>query len=456
MISRNHMKKNIIAGIVALVFITSAASAAPASALTVEDIQAQIKSLLARVANLQLQLRTTVPAQTPPVDPTTTSVSPAKHRICSILARNLSQGTRGDDVRGLQEFLSAEGHLSANATGYFGPATAQAVAKWQTSEGVSSVGSVGPMSRERIKIWCGNSSLLKASPQSGQAPLEVTFTARPSSGSGYTYVIDFGDGQESGELHWAATDCVQGATCDGRAFLLTGHTYSFEGTYTATLYQNHPGGCGPNADPRCLGAPAMHAPLAHTQIRVGATIGCTKEYSPVCGSKPIVCITTPCNPIQQTYGNRCEMNADAATFVHEGTCRDAGNRPPTISSFSGPTTLSVNQSGTWTIQATDPENGPLSYFVGWADERLTTPASLAEGHGGAFYQNTTFTHSYSSPGTYTITAIVKDNAGLDAGTTMTVRVGESQPVACTMDARQCPNGSYVGRSGPNCQFVCPN
>lgn len=28
-------------------------------------------------------------------------------------------------------------------------------------------------------------------------------------------------------------------------------------------------------------------------------------------------------------------------------------------------------------------------------------------------------------------------------------------VACTMDAKQCPDGSYVGRSGPQCQFVCP-
>ena len=28
-------------------------------------------------------------------------------------------------------------------------------------------------------------------------------------------------------------------------------------------------------------------------------------------------------------------------------------------------------------------------------------------------------------------------------------------VACTMDAKMCPDGSYVGRSGPNCEFVCP-
>jgi|SRR3989344_3110167 len=27
---------------------------------------------------------------------------------------------------------------------------------------------------------------------------------------------------------------------------------------------------------------------------------------------------------------------------------------------------------------------------------------------------------------------------------------------CTMDAYICPNGSSVGRTGPNCQFVCPS
>lgn len=29
------------------------------------------------------------------------------------------------------------------------------------------------------------------------------------------------------------------------------------------------------------------------------------------------------------------------------------------------------------------------------------------------------------------------------------------PIACTMDAMMCPDGSYVGRSGSNCEFVCP-
>ncbi len=29
------------------------------------------------------------------------------------------------------------------------------------------------------------------------------------------------------------------------------------------------------------------------------------------------------------------------------------------------------------------------------------------------------------------------------------------PVVCTMDAMECPDGSWVGRTGPNCEFVCP-
>jgi hypothetical protein len=30
-----------------------------------------------------------------------------------------------------------------------------------------------------------------------------------------------------------------------------------------------------------------------------------------------------------------------------------------------------------------------------------------------------------------------------------------QEIACTMDAKICPDGSSVGRSGPGCEFICP-
>lgn len=36
-----------------------------------------------------------------------------------------------------------------------------------------------------------------------------------------------------------------------------------------------------------------------------------------------------------------------------------------------------------------------------------------------------------------------------------VTVTPAEPVFCTMDAFECPDGSWVGRTGPNCEFVCP-
>lgn len=36
------------------------------------------------------------------------------------------------------------------------------------------------------------------------------------------------------------------------------------------------------------------------------------------------------------------------------------------------------------------------------------------------------------------------------------QVIEPEQTACTTDAKICPDGSVVGRTGPDCEFVCPN
>lgn len=41
----------------------------------------------------------------------------------------------------------------------------------------------------------------------------------------------------------------------------------------------------------------------------------------------------------------------------------------------------------------------------------------------------------------------------------TTEVQEAAPadkVMCIQDAKQCPDGTWVGRSGPNCEFKCPS
>lgn len=34
-------------------------------------------------------------------------------------------------------------------------------------------------------------------------------------------------------------------------------------------------------------------------------------------------------------------------------------------------------------------------------------------------------------------------------------IEETETVVCTMDAMMCPDGTYVGRTGLKCEFVCP-
>ncbi len=476
-----------------------------AGALSANDLQLQIQSLIARVAELTSQLNALggqVSTGTSYYSPSSSyPASSQSHRICGVLARNLSQGSSGTDVSALQEFLRERGYFSARATGYYGPVTAQAVARWQAAEGVQAVGAFGPLSRSRLLAWCnlpnqgGGSSTerFSASPTSGSAPLAVTFSTwlsgfRPSS---IYYTIDFGDGTSE-----RAADCYAPADwCQSPG--QNTHTYLSNGTYTATLSKI--------TDP-CAGQVACRAAL-HSEVvgrqvvTVGSSQACTEEYAPVCGQKQVWCITAPCNPIQQTYSNRCKLNADGATYLHDGACgsttADPGadrmckswydgcntcsrsepggpaactlraciggtegaayctayfssgdNRAPVISSFAGPTTLAVNAVGEWRIDASDPENGPLQYSVTWGDEAQNAAFMQDAAASAAFAQTTTFTHRYAYAGTYTVRVIVRDQYGLSAEASATVRV-EGAPVACTKE--------YVPVCGrqPGCMNTCP-
>jgi hypothetical protein len=49
-----------------------------------------------------------------------------------------------------------------------------------------------------------------------------------------------------------------------------------------------------------------------------SAVFCTMEYAPVCAKVEIQCIKEPCEPIEQTFSNRCMMNANKlATFLYE-------------------------------------------------------------------------------------------------------------------------------------------
>lgn len=514
------MFKNIfLASVIAAVLIVSAAPVA--NALTAEEVQAQIKVLLEKISELTRQLNV-LRAQGntgSSVSGGATVILPApalKHRICLSGVRTLQEGAQGDEVRALQEFLQSEKIFTAAPTGFFGPVTREALARWQAQNGVDAIGIAGPKTAERIRVWCGfgggtNAMRFSASPERGTAPLSVTFSTWIS---GFRvpsiyYTIAFGDGTSERAAHCNAPADV--CVSPGQ----NTHTYTTNGTYTATLNKiTDP--CPDDGDPttpRCLAAIQSEV-VGKTQIYVGTSPVCTKEYMPICGAKPIVCVTTPCNPIPTTYSNRCMMNTDGASFLYEGACRattanpadnpqckswydgcntcsrssvggpamctlkacysemmsrqyctayfdGSANRPPTVSGLSGPTTLNVNQSGTWTITASDPENGPLSYSVNWG-EATSYLTSAAAPSSESFQQTSIFTHSYASAGTYTVSVIVTDSAGQAAKAATTVKVGDA-PVACTMQYDPvcgrppgCANTCAPGQACPAiCQLYTP-
>ncbi|MDP2650309.1 MAG: peptidoglycan-binding protein [bacterium] len=100
-----------------------------------------------------------------------------------------------------------------------------------------------------------------------------------------------------------------------------------------------------------------------------------------------------------------------------------GNRAPVINSFSGPDTLRAGQLGTWTVDASDSENGTLKYTIDWGDKVLSTAFDRINALANtAFLESATFQHAYIRSGTFIVTVVVRDSAGVESKATRPVHV----------------------------------
>ncbi|MGE5541132.1 MAG: peptidoglycan-binding domain-containing protein [Bacillota bacterium] len=71
--------------------------------------------------------------------------------VCTTLSTDLYYGGHANDVMYLQRFLSAQGYLVASPTGYYGPATRQAVSRFQADRGIPISGYVDWQTRQSIE-----------------------------------------------------------------------------------------------------------------------------------------------------------------------------------------------------------------------------------------------------------------------------------------------------------------
>lgn len=400
-----------------------------ASALSVDELQAQINTLLGQLKSLQEQLRQlqkesdsdSTPTPQPractmeaKVCPDGTSVGrtgpnceftacPTRTtpplRRCYAFDRILQRGMRGDDVRELQEVLSSEGYLAEdNLSGYFGPVTEEALRKLQSANGVVSSGGaattgwgvLGPMTRAWFWKWCGGvRDDFSASPTSGSAPLTVSFSAK-TKGAG-TYYLDFGDGS-SKTLEPLAGICVAGdpsSPCNGGPDLRVNHVYTSEGAFTAVL-----------------------------------------SYGPACSSN------VPCAAVIQKVGS--------ATIRVGGS--SGGN--VSISGVEGPTTLRVGQEGTWKVNTSAPAGEQLRYSVFWGDETAVAALNAYAGNDASVRSTGTFTHVYSKVGAYSPKFTVS-SGDKSASASASVKVGDSPNICPMYSLMACPAGYEFGPGTTN-------
>ncbi|KND48349.1 MAG: Flagellar hook-length control protein FliK [Parcubacteria bacterium C7867-002] len=121
----------------------------------------------------------------------------------------------------------------------------------------------------------------------------------------------------------------------------------------------------------------------------------------------------------------------------------SANRPPVIKGVTAPTVLKVNDVGTWTVMASDPENGSLSYSIDWGEATCPAGYVCSASSGASFSQTSSFTHSYATAGTYTVKVTVTDAAGLKAQTSSTVRVDTASDTLYSLNIKKAGTGTGI-------------
>ncbi|MES2087748.1 MAG: PKD domain-containing protein [Patescibacteria group bacterium] len=159
-----------------------------------------------------------------------------------------------------------------------------------------------------------------------------------------------------------------------------------------------------------------------TRAKLNALYPCSKTIPPV--ECPLV------------YGSDGVVRHECST----------NSQSPVINGVSGPQSLTVNQQGTWTVKASDPSGGALSYSVIWGD---STSVPMATGENGfpsasTFTQTATFTHTYTQAGSFYPQFFVRNNVGTQ-GTGLSVNVVGVKTASSITVSR--PNGGEAWTKG---------
>ncbi len=419
-------KKYLFLGLLIALFITIPLFSGAQS--STDDIARQIAGLRQQIAELQQKLA---------------QLQGLAGRQCFMFNRNLGVGASGRDVRELHAVLAKEGfpvlnvvlnstaiesrpdrddddkdkdknknkkiENENNRTDRYTEATAAAVSAFQLKykseildpNGLTApTGYVGPATRAKLNQLSGCKNV--EPPPSQQVYITPTSLPPAVSGQTYTQFLDVrGFSSGTGNISWSI---ISGALPNG---------------FDLQKLPDPVVACSPGMM-NCGGVPRTSVASLFWGRAENATPG-TYTFTAQA--------TNGTQTAQQQY-----------TLMVRGA-NTGGNRPPTISGVSGPTTRNVGQTGTWTVNAFDPDppagGGTLSYSVIWGDESTMASGAVASPSATPIQQTATFTHTYSTAGTFTPTFTVTDNAGQSARASLSVVVGQNQTSPITV---LTPNG----------------
>ena len=478
-----------------------------AAALTEQQIQAimnLVRSFSADeavVRSVQLSLE----GKTPVIAPQVHIQTPPKIG-CIMLTTNLryrmEEWTTGGQISLLQDFLKTRGLFKQKSNGFFGVTTLQAVNKFQESVGLSSTGFVGPLTRGKIKEQtCGGVVVIPMRP-----PIGKIAVLSPNGGEtwqkGTTQTIKWNSNLVSIPEQPIIYDislvpyCPSGQVCATYAPFaiaqgVSGSTYTWNvgstvggsapaGSYTVQICQSGTTTCdssdsfftiaasytqpsitvlSPNGGEYFRTGAAMtinwktaNVPASHTfdVIRLRAYPN-GQEYNLVhnIANDGQEIITIPSSIPIGTYTLEIKsyfngvLVMDASDSYFKIVSADSTNLPPVVDGVSGPTSLKVGETGTWTIKARDPENGALSYSVDWGDGVPRVFITNDTAASPFVQQPSTFTHSYATAGRYNVKFTVTDDKGLTAQSSITVQVGSTVPPITVLS----PNGGETWQKG---------
>ena len=137
------MKKLIASGVALALFVSVAPAVAFAETSTTAFASVQMEALLKQIKELQDQLAELMKKRGETV---------VELKEAFALAAELRQGMTSEEVKALQELLAADPDIYPEGlvSGYYGPLTARAVAKFQKKHGIEGEATVGMKTRARL------------------------------------------------------------------------------------------------------------------------------------------------------------------------------------------------------------------------------------------------------------------------------------------------------------------